>query len=306
MEQGLTSAQASSLLQKFGPNSLATESKTSAVRLFLAQLRSPLLLILVAAATVSLFVREWVDAGIVLIVIFGSAVLSFLQEYSATRAMEKLRQRVQAKATVLRDGKPIAIPLEGVVPGDVVLLSAGSLIPADATVLEARDCFVNQAVLTGETYPAEKRPGAIPATASLAERTNTVFLGTSVRSGTARALVTETGPRTAFGQIAGKLTLRPPETGFEQGIRKFGYLLTKVMIVLVFFGLRDQRFWRQATHREPAVRHRACRGPGARTAAGDPEHHALPRRAAHGRAGRDCPPPERHRELRQYGHSLHR
>ena len=234
MEQGLTSAQASSLLQKFGPNSLATESKTSAVRLFLAQLRSPLLLILVAAATVSLFVREWVDAGIVLIVIFGSAVLSFLQEYSATRAMEKLRQRVQAKATVLRDGKPVAIPLEGVVPGDVVLLSAGSLIPADATVLEARDCFVNQAVLTGETYPAEKRPGAIPATASLAERTNTVFLGTSVRSGTARALVTETGPRTAFGQIAGKLTLRPPETGFEQGIRNFGYLLTKVMIVLVF------------------------------------------------------------------------
>jgi Mg2+-importing ATPase len=234
MEQGLTSAQASSLLQKFGPNSLATESKTSAIRLFFAQLRSPLVLILVAAATVSLFVREWVDAGIVLIVIFGSAVLSFLQGYSATRAMEKLRQRVQAKATVLRDGKPVAIPLEGVVPGDVVLLSAGSLIPADATVFEARDCFVNQAVLTGETYPAEKRPGAIPASASLAERTSTVFLGTSVRSGTARALVIETGPRTAFGQIAGKLTLRPPETGFEQGIQNFGYLLTKVMIALAF------------------------------------------------------------------------
>lgn len=106
-----------------------------------------------------------------------------------------------------------------VVPGDVVLLSAGSLI---------------QAVLTGETYPAEKRPGANPASASLAERTNTAFLGTSVRSGTARALVTETGPRTAFGQIAGKLTLRPPETGFEQGIRNFGYLLAKVTIVRVF------------------------------------------------------------------------
>ena len=230
---GLTAERARQQLAATGPNTLTAQSKSSAIRLLLAQFNNPLLLILVVAASVSAFVREWVDAGIILLVILGSSILSFLQEFSATRAMEKLRQRIQVRCSVLRDGQTVTIPIEGIVPGDVVLLSAGSLIPADCVVLESRDCFVNQAVLTGETYPAEKHPGVVPASSGLAERTNTVFLGTSVRSGTARVLVVETGPRTAFGQIAGKLNLRPPETGFEQGIRKFGYLLTKVMVILV-------------------------------------------------------------------------
>ncbi|MBY0503751.1 MAG: magnesium-translocating P-type ATPase [Bryobacteraceae bacterium] len=230
---GLTSERARQQLAAVGPNTLATQSPASALRLLIAQFNNPLLLILVAAASVSAFVREWVDAGIILAVILSSAVLSFLQEFSATRAMEKLRQRIQVRSSVMRDGKVVVIPAEGIVPGDVVLLSAGSLIPADSIVLESRDCFVNQAVLTGETYPAEKRPGAVPADSGLAERTNMVFLGTSVRSGTARILVVETAARTAFGQIADKLNLRPPETGFEKGIRGFGYLLTKVMVILV-------------------------------------------------------------------------
>ena len=216
-----------------GPT-LAAASQFSAARLFLAQFRSPLLLILAAAATVSLFVREWVDAGIVLVIIAGSGVLSFLQEYSASRAMDRLRSRVQVKATVLRGGAEVAVPTETVVPGDVLVLAAGSLIPADGVVLEAQDCFVNQAVLTGETYPAEKRPGAVPPTASLTERTNVVFLGTSVRSGTAKALVVETGARTEYGRIAGRLALRAPQTSFEQGVQRFGYLLTQVMVGLVF------------------------------------------------------------------------
>ena len=231
--QGLTGERARQQLAASGPNRLAAQSKTSTLRLLLAQFNNPLLLILVAAASVSAFVREWVDAGIIITVIFGSAILSFLQEFSATRAMEKLRQRIQVRASVIRDGKTVTVPSEEIVPGDVVLLSAGTLIPADAVILESRDCFVNQAVLTGETYPAEKHPGVVPAASGLAERTNTVFLGTSVRSGTARALAVETGARTAFGQIAGKLSLRPSETSFEQGIRKFGFLLTKVMVILV-------------------------------------------------------------------------
>ena len=119
-------------------------------------------------------------------------------------------------------------------PGDVVLLSAGSLIPADGVVIEANDFFVNQAVLTGETFPVEKTPGVSPQTAGLAERTNVVFMGTNVRSGSAKVLIVQTGPATAFGQIAGRLTLRPPETEFERGIRKLGYLLTEVMLILVF------------------------------------------------------------------------
>ncbi|HEX7976524.1 MAG TPA: magnesium-translocating P-type ATPase, partial [Anaerolineales bacterium] len=137
------------------------------------------------------------------------------------------------KTTVLRDGGEQSIPTEQVVPGDIVSLSAGSLIPADGVVLEAKDFFLSQAVLTGETFPVEKTPGAVEAGAALSARTNTVFMGTSVRSGSARVLIVETGPRTVFGQLATRLSLRPPETEFERGIRHLGYLLTQVMFVLV-------------------------------------------------------------------------
>jgi Mg2+-importing ATPase len=123
------------------------------------------------------------------------------------------------------------------VPGDIVLLSAGSLIPADGVVLEAKDFFVNQAVLTGETFPVEKEPGIVAADAGLAERGNCVFMGTSVRSGTARVLIVQTGKATVFGQIAGKLALRPALTDFERGIQRFGYLLTRFMLVMVVFVL---------------------------------------------------------------------
>jgi Mg2+-importing ATPase len=182
---------------------------------------------------VSLALGEWVDATIVLSIVLGSAVLSFIQEYNASRAVAKLRARVTIKATVLRDGQSQSIPAERVAPGDVVLLSAGSLVPADGMILEATDFYLNQAVLTGETFPVEKKPGLVEARATLAERTNCVFLGTNVRSGTARVLVVQTGIATAYGQIAERLTLRPPETEFEQGIRHFGYLLSQVMLLLV-------------------------------------------------------------------------
>ena len=134
---------------------------------------------------------------------------------------------------MLRGGQPQLLPSEQVVPGDVVELTAGSLIPADGIVLEANDFFVNQAVLTGETFPVEKRPATVPANASLAERTNCVFMGTSVGSGTARVLIVQTGKATMFGQVAERLRLRPPETEFERGIRRFGNLLTRVMLVMV-------------------------------------------------------------------------
>ena len=201
--------------------------------LFLNQFKSPIVLILVFATVVSAFLGDWVDAAIILLIVMGSALLSFYQEYNANNAAEKLREQVSFKTDVLRDGKPASIPTDAIVPGDVVLLSAGSLIPADGLVIEARDFFVNQAVLTGETFPVEKMPGIIPESAGLAERTNVVFMGTNVRSGNAKVLIVQTGLQTAFGQIANRLTLRPPETEFERGIRKLGYLLTEVMFVLV-------------------------------------------------------------------------
>ena len=230
---GLSAEDASRRLEELGPNSLEARRKATALGLFLDQLKSPLVLILLFAAVVSAIVEEWIDATIVMVVVLGSAVLSFIQEYAASAAVEKLRARVQLKATALRDGQPTSIPAEEVVPGDVVLLSAGSLMPADALVLEAKDFFINQAVLTGETFPVEKKPGLVSGRASLAERTNCVFMGTSVRSGTARALVVQTGVNTAYGQIAKRLELRPPETDFEHGIRHFGYMLTQVMLILI-------------------------------------------------------------------------
>ncbi len=230
---GLGSAEAGLRLAQVGPNLLEAKEKATALRLFLNQFKSPIVLILIFATVVSAVTQDWVDALIILAIVLGSALLSFFQEYGANNAIEKLRARVMIKASVLRDGGPQQIPAEEVVPGDVVQLSAGSLVPADGILLEARDFFVNQAVLTGETFPVEKKPGEVAPGATLTQRTNSVFMGTNVRSGSARALVVQTGTATTFGQIAKRLTLRPPETDFERGIRRFGYLLTEVMMVLV-------------------------------------------------------------------------
>jgi Mg2+-importing ATPase len=230
---GLSADEADRRLQQYGPNTLKAGQQVTTLRLLLNQFKSPLVLILVFAVIVSAFAHEWSDAAIILVIVLGSSILGFWQEYSATNAVAKLRARVTIKATVLRAGQAQMIPAATVVPGDVVLLSAGSLIPADGVLLEAQDLFVSQAVLTGETFPVEKKPGEAPAKAGLAERTNCVFMGTSVRSGTAHALIIQTGAATAFGQIAERLKLRPPETEFEHGIRRFGYLLTQVMLALV-------------------------------------------------------------------------
>ena len=230
---GLNTSEAKDRLQRFGANSLKARRHDTPLRMFLSQFTNPLVLILIFAAVVSAIVQEWVDTAIVLIIVTASAMLSFTQEYSASHAVEKLRSQVTLKTIVLRDKQRQTIPAEEVVPGDIVLLSAGSLVPADGIVLETKDFFVNQAVLTGETFPVEKQAGAVSEGAGLAERINMVFMGTNVRSGTARVLITQTGTGTAFGQIADRLTLRPPETEFERGIRKFGYLLTQIMFVLV-------------------------------------------------------------------------
>ena len=232
-QDGLTTVVAQERLKRIGKNSLASRAQVTRFGLFLNQFKSPIVLILLFATIISAFVQDWTDAIIILAIVLASAALSFFQEYSASNAAEKLKAQVNVKARVLRDGKEQTIPAEEVVPGDVVLLFAGSLIPADGVLLEAKDFFVNQAVLTGETFPVEKFPGEYAPTASLTERSNCVFMGTNVRSGDSRALIVSTGIHTVFGQISKRLTLRPPETEFERGIRKLGNLLTEVMFVLV-------------------------------------------------------------------------
>ena len=231
--QGLDAESAGERLQRYGRNLVAEGPHRRVLRLFLDRFRSPLVLILVFAASVAVVVHDWLDALVVLGIIIISAVLSSIQEHRASNAVERLRRRVEAKATVLRDGYAQAIPIEDVVPGEVVQLSAGSLVPADGILLDANDFFVNEALLTGETFPAEKQPGVVARDAGLAQRSNCVFMGTSVRSGTATALMVHTGRDTAYGRIADSLTLRPPETELDRGLRRFGGLLIGVMVTVV-------------------------------------------------------------------------
>ncbi|WP_246677758.1 MULTISPECIES: magnesium-translocating P-type ATPase [unclassified Mesorhizobium] len=235
---GLASSEAASRLAKFGRNTLASTSTASALAVFARQFRSPLVLILIFAASVSAFVGEGQEAAIIGAIVLASCALSFTQEYGASRATEALKQRISRKAIVLRDGAECLVAAEEIVPGDVIRLSAGNLIPADGIILDARDFNVSEAVLTGETFPAMKTPGRSAPDAALTLRSNAVFTGTSVRSGTATVLAASTGSRTEFASIAAALERQIPETGFARGIRLFGYLMTEIMlaiVILVFF-----------------------------------------------------------------------
>jgi len=235
--RGLTSDQAAVKLALVGPNSVDDAPRLSAFRLLLRQFESPLVLILAFAAAISLILQQWVDAAIILAIVLGSSLLSFFQEYRASTAVEELKRRLALTCRVVRDGVERAMPVSTIVPGDLVLLSAGNLIPADGLVIEAQDFLVSEASMTGESFPVEKRPGIISPDAPIAARTNAVFLGASVRSGTAKILAAKTGRRTEFGAIAARLRARPPETDFARGVRRFGYLLIRVMVVIVLFVL---------------------------------------------------------------------
>ena len=230
---GLGHGAVSDRLQEFGPNSVSGGRDTAWVTLLLARFTSPLVLILVVAATASLVLRQWLDALIVLGIVALTSLLSFLQEYRAAVSVAVLRRQVAPKASVLRDGALQSIPSEQVVPGDIIDLAAGALVPADARILEAHDCLVDQALLTGEAEPVSKRPGSLPPGSTLGERDNCAYMGTSVRSGWARAVVVATGARTVYGGIAGRLRQRAPETDFERGLRRFGGMLLTLMLAVV-------------------------------------------------------------------------
>jgi Mg2+-importing ATPase len=232
-ERGLSTEQASARLEEVGPNELSEGRDAGPVRAFLAQLSNPLAWLLLFAVGVSSLAREWTDAAVVLGILLLGATLGFVQERRASSAIAALRARVALRCEVVRDGRAATIDARRIVPGDVVRLSAGSLIPADGVIIESNDFFVSEAVLTGESYPAEKAPGITAKDASLARRTNCVFQGTSVRSGMARVLIVKTGGATEYGRIAARLALRPAETDFDHGIRRFGQMLTRVMFVLV-------------------------------------------------------------------------
>jgi Mg2+-importing ATPase len=229
---GLSSSEAAERLARANTR-LRKPGAGGAWRLLLNQFRSPLVILLLAAMTLSLFLGDRMDVIIVLCVVLMSTLVGFWQEYRAANAVAALLAVIQAKATALRDGKPVELAVDGIVPGDVVLLDAGDTIPGDGLLLESKDLFVDESALTGESYPSEKRVGPVPDDARQSERRNAVFEGTHVVSGTARVLVIRTGGDTEFGGISERLRLRAPETDFERGLRRFGEMLVRVTLLFV-------------------------------------------------------------------------
>jgi P-type Mg2+ transporter len=242
---GLSSAEAAARLKHDGPNRLRPPLQRAVVLQFLAQFRNPLVLVLLVAIVISALTGDMTGAVIIALIVVMSVTLDFVQAYRAGQAAEKLALKVAVTARVLRDGTACDLPVTDLVCGDVVLLSAGSLIPADARLLEADDFFVNQAQLTGEPYPVEKTVAtkALAANAATAPETwlleaaDTVFMGSSVVSGSARALIGRTGSATALGQIAVSLADKAPPTAFEIGTRQFGMLIMRLTLMLVLFTL---------------------------------------------------------------------
>lgn len=197
----LTDEEAAKRLGQFGRNLLQRKRKTDVLTLLISQFKSPIILIILFAPGLSFLLQAPTDAIIILAIVLTSGLLGFWQERGAADAVEKLLAVVRVRATVMRDGKFREVPVEEVVPGDVVLLSAGGGIPGDCLILESKDLFVDEAALAGETYPVEKEAGVLPVETVLSQRTNALFTGTHVVSGTARAVVVRTGVDTEFGKI---------------------------------------------------------------------------------------------------------
>jgi Mg2+-importing ATPase len=220
---GLTSDEAARRLATVGPNVLQVKREQTLLRLIASRFRSPLVVLLVAASAIAAFTGDLTSFVTITVTVALSVTLDSVQEYRAGRAAERLRQSVATRVTALRDGQRVDIPVREVVPGDVLVLTPGDVIAADGVVLEERDCFVNEALLTGEPYPVEKQASA------------TVLMGTSVVSGTAHMLVARTGAGTALGEIGETLQARPPATAFELGTRNFGLLILRLAVLMVLF-----------------------------------------------------------------------
>src|SRR6478752_1687915 len=235
---GLTSVEAAERLQRYGANRLDSQRGLSLLRKVLSRFRNPLVLILLAAATVSAFTGDIASLVIISAMVLFSVLLDSVQEYRAEQAADQLKISVALQEQALRDGREITVRADQLVPGDVVVLAAGDLVPADGRVIEARDFFVNEGLLTGESYPVEKR--AVPegiVDINVAQATNAAFMGTSVISGSAKLLLCATGDRTQLGEISATLRHTPPPAALEKGVYEFGILIVRLTILLVLFVL---------------------------------------------------------------------
>lgn len=233
-DQGLTAAEANKRLALYGRNVLGQQETASDIIALLRLFLNPLVAILLVSAIMSYFLGEVNGALIIAVLVVLSVVLQFYHEHRSGKAAAALRQRVAVHATVLRNGAKQEVPLDEIVPGDVIYLTAGDIVPGDARIISSKDLYVNQASLTGESFPALKAAvqGGQPE-AGLTEMTHAVFMGSNVTSGFAAAVVASTGKETEIGRIAHTLALTPPQTEFQHGIREFSLMLMRVIIVLV-------------------------------------------------------------------------
>jgi P-type Mg2+ transporter len=231
--KGLTQADAKERFAQHGPNEVAREKRNTFLgRLWLAS-RNPLVVLLTLLATVSFATEDFRAGTVMLLMVVLGLSLRFVQETRADDAAEKLKAMIKVTATVIRDGQPTELPLRELVPGDVVKLSAGDMIPGDVRLISAKDLFLIQATLTGESLPVEKTDARDPrVNISPLEHTNLCFLGTSVESGSATAVVVATGPQTYFGKVASSLAAQV-ETAFDKGVKKFTWLMIRFMLVMV-------------------------------------------------------------------------
>ncbi len=299
--QGLTSAEAARRLRRYGPNALAKEARFAFVWDLLRLLLNPLVLILLAASIISFATGERVNAFIIIIIVLVSVFVDFYQSFQARHAVEQLRSQVASKANALRDGKEQEIDVAAVVPGDIVILNAGDLVPADARLLDEKDLQVRESALTGESLPVEKEAGDLKEDdVPLAQATNSVFLGTTVQTGIGTAVVVHTGAATAFGGIAAHLAQRPPETEFDRGIRNFGILITRVIILLVIFVFAVNVWYPPLVAGVAALLHRPRRGAHPGVAPRGDLRHPRAGRPRDGPQESHCEATRLHRELRQH------
>jgi Mg2+-importing ATPase len=237
-QAGLTTPEAQSRLTSYGPNDAATDKHAPLWLQFLTRFRNPLVIILLVASGLSAATGDVASFVIIVGIVMLSMTLDFVQEVRAQNAVEALRRSVAVQATVRRDGAAVSRPIDRLVPGDIVDLIAGDLVPADSRLLSSRDLFVNQALLTGEPYPAEKLAGEVASGAeNPAGASNAVFAGTSVISGTGTIVVCRTGGKTSLGRLATSLAEKPPDTAFVVGIRHFGMLIMRFTVLMVIFVL---------------------------------------------------------------------
>ncbi|MEZ0323378.1 MAG: magnesium-translocating P-type ATPase [Hydrogenothermaceae bacterium] len=218
---GLSSGEAQERLKQFGYNKVENHKKLTDIDIFINQFKNPYLLLLLFTAFLSLSLGEKIDATIIIFIVLLGVVLDFWQERTAYRTVEKLLSMVKTYVTVIRDGKGVNIPIEEVVPDDIVVLTAGNIVPADMVLLESKDLFINESLLTGEPYPVEKKSS------------DKLFMGTHVVSGFSIAKVEKTGEDTQYGQLIKRVELGKEETDFERGLRRFGYSLLEISTVLI-------------------------------------------------------------------------